>query len=93
MDVSGEIHTLTALHPWYGPQYQRNKSLGVHHSRSGGLEKNKFSRPAKNRTVIPRLLNMPRASALDGSAAAASILDNIKRPKNVSKMVVQDSLH
>jgi hypothetical protein len=93
MDVSGEIHASTAIHPWYGHQYRRNKSLGVHHSRSGALEKNKFSRPAKNRTVIPWLLNMLRASALDGSVAAASILDNIKRPKYVSKMVVQDSLY
>jgi hypothetical protein len=52
------------------------------------LEKNKLSRPAAS-----RLLNIIRAPALNGSAAAVSILDNVKRPKNVSKMVVQDSLY
>jgi len=73
MNVSGQIHASTALHPWHEPQYRMKKSLGGHQSRSGSFgEENLLVRSAENRTVIPRSLNILRASTLDGSEELAS---------------------
>jgi hypothetical protein len=53
MDVSGEIHVSTTLHPWEEPQYPLSKNLGGLLSQTGGLEKKKFSCLAGNRNVTP----------------------------------------